>query len=75
MLNFDINSSTPLLAGLHCVICEQSVIQIDFIPLHMFKICIMIVHTLKMCTGNAGPEQLDLKMTKKHAELPLHRVI
>ena len=23
----------------------------------IFKLCIMIVHTLKMCTGNTGPEQ------------------
>ena len=22
----------------------------------VFKLCIMIVHTLKMCTGEAGPE-------------------
>ena len=32
------------------------VIQTEFIPL-LFKLCIMIVHTLKMCTADAGQEQ------------------
>ena len=39
-----------------CVFC----IQIDLIPLYsnyIFKLCIMIVHSLKICIGDAGPEQ------------------
>ena len=35
-----------------CVICNSNRFH-SFI----FKLCIMIVHTLKMCTGKAGPEQ------------------
>ena len=35
-----------------CVICNSNRFH-SFI----FKICIMIVHTLKMCTGDAGREQ------------------
>ena len=35
-----------------CVICNSNRFH-SFI----FKLCIMIVNTLKMCTGNAGPEQ------------------
>ena len=36
----------------------QSVIQTDFIPLYSNFAYYMIVHTLKMCTGDAGPEQI-----------------
>ena len=35
-----------------CVICNSNRFH-SFI----FKLCIVIVHTLKMCTGDAGPEQ------------------
>ena len=35
-----------------CVICNTNICH-SFI----FKVCIMIVHTLKMCTCDAGPEQ------------------
>ena len=35
-----------------CVICNSNRFH-SFI----FKLCIMIVHTLKLCTGDAGPEQ------------------
>ena len=41
-----------------------SVIQTDFIPL-IFKLCIMITHTLKMCTGDAGPEQSLVLLLEK----------
>ena len=34
MLNLDIIPSTPPLECLHCVICEQSVAQTDFIPFY-----------------------------------------
>ena len=44
-------TSTPLLDYL-CVICNSNRFH-SFI----FKFCIMIVNTLKMCTGDAGPEQ------------------
>ena len=51
LLNLDIITSTPLLDYL-CVICNSNRFH-SFI----FKFCIMIVNTLKMCTGDAGPEQ------------------
>ena len=35
-----------------CVICNSNRFH-TFI----FKLCLMIVNTLKMCTGDAGPEQ------------------
>ena len=35
-----------------CVICNSNRFH-SFV----FKLCIMNVHTLKMCTGDAGPEQ------------------
>ena len=35
-----------------CVICSSN----NFHS-YIFKLCIMIVHTLKMCTGDTGPEQ------------------
>ena len=36
-----------------CVICNLNRFH-SFI----FELCIMIIHTLKMCTGDAGPEQI-----------------
>ena len=51
LLNLDIITSTPLLDYL-CLICNSNRFH-SFI----FKFCIMIVNTLKMCTGDAGPEQ------------------
>ena len=51
LLNLDIITSTPLLDYL-CVICNSNRFH-SFI----FKFCIMIVNMLKMCTGDAGPEQ------------------
>ena len=45
-----------------CVICNSKIFR-SFI----FKLCIMIVNTLKMCIGDAGPEQslvlLDLNLS------------
>ena len=37
-------------------VCVQSVIHYRFNSI-IFKLCIMIVNTFKMCTGDAGPEQ------------------
>ena len=55
LLNLDILTSTPPLECLHCLfVCNLKFKQISFF---LFKPCIMIVHTLKMCTSNAGPEQ------------------
>ena len=42
-----------------CVICNSNRFHI-----FKFKLCTMIVHLLKMCTGKAGPEQsLVLSLT------------
>ena len=51
LLNLDIITSTPPLDYL-CVICNSNRFH-SFI----FKLCIMIVNTLKMCTSDSGPEQ------------------
>ena len=52
VLNLDIITSTPPLESLHCLfVCNSNRFH-TFI----FKLCIMIVHTLKMCTDDAGPE-------------------
>ena len=54
LLNLEIITSTLPLDCLRClcVVCNSnrshSVI---------FKLCIMIINTLKLCTGDAGPEQ------------------
>ena len=48
LLNLDIIASTPPLEYLHWMNRFHSFI---------FKLCIMNVHTLKMCTDDAGPEQ------------------
>ena len=53
VLNLGIITSTPPLECLHCLFVCNSNIFHSFI----FKLCIMIVHTLKMCTDDAGPEQ------------------
>ena len=53
VLNLDIITSTPPLEYLHCLfVCNSNRFH-SFI----FKLCIMIVHTLKMYTDDAGPEQ------------------
>ena len=63
LLNLDIITSTP---PLECLICYLCVIC-NSNRFHSFiiKVCIMIVHILVMCTGDAGPEQslvlLDFK--------------
>ena len=55
LLNLDI-TSTPPLECLHCLfVCNLQFKPISF--LYIFKLCIMIVHPLKMCTDDAGPEQ------------------
>ena len=51
LLNLDIITSTPPLDYL-CLIWNSNRIH-SFI----FNLCIMIVNTLKMCTGDAGLEQ------------------
>ena len=53
VLNLDIITSAPPLECLHCL-CYLYFKQILFV---LFKLCIIIVHTLKMCTGYAGPKQ------------------
>ena len=51
MLNIDVIKSTHPLECLHCLfVCNLLFKQMSFLY-------IMIVHTLKMCTGDAGPEQ------------------
>ena len=55
LLNLDIITSTPPLDCLRCLfvcICNSNRFH-SFI----FKLCIMSVNTLKMCTDDAGPEQ------------------
>ena len=51
VLNLDIIMSTPPMDRLHCVICSN---RFDSF---IFKLCKMIVHALKVCTGEASPEQ------------------
>ena len=46
-----------------CVICNSSRFHY-----FIFELCIVIVHTLKMCTGEAGPEQ-SLVMLKVFSSL------
>ena len=46
-----------------CVICNSN----RFHSI-MFKLCIMIVHTLKMCTEDIGPEQSLILLTFTHVE-------
>ena len=48
LLNLDIIASTPPLECLHWMNRVHSFI---------FKLCIMIVQTLNMCTDDTGPEQ------------------
>ena len=61
MLNLDVIKSTLPMECLHCLfVCNSSRFN-SFI----FKLCIRIVHTLKMCTGDAGPEQ-SLVLFDKH---------
>ena len=51
VLNLDIIMSTPPLECLNCLF----VCKLNKFHSFIFKLCIMIVHTLKMCTR--GPEQ------------------
>ena len=54
VFNLDIIMSTPPLEFLHYIfVCNAKRFH-SFI----FKLCIMIVHTLKMCTDETGPEQI-----------------
>ena len=65
LFNLDIITSTPPLDYL-CVICNSNRFH-SFI----FKLCIMIVNMLKMCTGDAGPEQSLVLFLKKWQNLQL----
>ena len=51
-VNLDIIMSTPPFGCIHCVICSSNRFH-SFI----FKLSIMIVHTLKTCTSNVVQEQ------------------
>ena len=51
VLNLDIIRSTP---PMECLPCISNSNRFDSF---IFKLCIMIVHTLKLCIGEAGPEQ------------------
>ena len=53
VLNLDIITSAPPLECLHCLCYLYFNRFYSFI----FKLYIIIVHTLKMCTGDAGPKQ------------------
>ena len=64
LLNLDIITSTPPLDYL-CVICNSNRFH-SFI----FKLCIMIVNMLKMCTGDAGPEQSLVLLNLYHKGVP-----
>ena len=55
LLNLDIITSTPPLECLHCYLCV--ICNSNRFHSFIIKVCIMIVHTLVMCTGDAGPEQ------------------
>ena len=53
VMNLDIIMSSPPFESLHCLfVCNSNRFH-SFI----FKLCKMIVHTSKMCTNDAGPEQ------------------
>ena len=55
LLNLDISMSTPPLECFHCIfVCNLQFKPISFLYIQTF---IMIVHTLKMCMGEAGSEQ------------------
>ena len=64
VLNLDIITSSPPLECLYCVILCNSNSFHSF----TFKLCIMIIHTLKMCTGDVGPEQ-SLGLSQMRASL------
>ena len=53
VLKLDIIASTPHLECLHCEICV--ICNSNRFNYFIFKLCIMIVYTLKMCAGDAGP--------------------
>ena len=55
LLNLDIITSTPPLECLHCYLCV--ICNSNRFHSFIIKVCIMIVHTLVMCTDDAGPEQ------------------
>ena len=60
-MSVDIITSTPPLECLHCLL---------FCNLNRFHFLysnfdIMIVHTLKMCTHDAGPEQSLVMLTRR----------
>ena len=55
LLNLDIITSTPPLECLHCYLCV--ICNSNRFHSFIIKVCIMIVHILVMCTGDAGPEQ------------------
>ena len=53
--------STPPLECLHCLLFCNS----NRFHFFIFKFYIMIVHTLKMCTYDAGPEQSLVLLTRR----------
>ena len=55
LLNLDIITSTPPLECLYCYLCV--ICNSNRFHSFIIKVCIMIVHILVMCTGDAGPEQ------------------
>ena len=55
VLNLDIITSTPPLECLNCNLCVICIS--NRFHSFIFKLCIMIAHTLKMCTDDAGLEQ------------------
>ena len=52
-VELDIIMSRPHLGCLHCEICDSNRFYSS-----IFKLCIMILHTLKMYSGDEGPEQI-----------------
>ena len=55
LLNLDIITSRPPLECLLVYLCVNC--NLNRFHSIIFNFCIMIVHTLKMCTGDAGSEQ------------------
>ena len=55
LLNLDIITFTSSLECLHCFLCV--ICNSNRFHSFIFKLCILIVHTLKMCSDKAGPEQ------------------
>ena len=62
LLRFDIITSISPLECLHCLfVCN---LNSNRLRSFIFKLCIMIALTLKVCTGNAGQEQNSVLFCK-----------